>query len=1076
MRASIAVFVVLATCLASTRSRSQEDCASEPHESWRQRIVFPDDGFAASSASGPRWVKFTILACDPDRVYFQDCGLYPFHHDFARERLAPLLGVGRDRFDELTLDPATQVAVLGAVIFPPERVEQPGDLGIQLVGRSPYPATRVIELFHRVRSAIEAEGATAYYFPTFEQQAAARADEEALREGGVPLGSSDRWAEGNAVYAPGWALGRLRFVTASEIDGAWLSGALGADDVLLTDGVPAEIPHVAGILSLAPATPNSHVAILARGYGVPFAHLTLETDAERALELVGRRVVLTAYETYEGTELRIHDVDGRLTEEQVAEILARKDPPPLDLAVPATAGARAIPVRELEPTDIDIVGGKAANYSLLLRAIPDHARKATALSFDLWSEFLAQRVSTGLTLEAEIRARLAPHDAYPPADLAELAATLEGIRDLIRDPDETSFDPEARSAVIAALEDPSLGFDPGRKLRFRSSTNFEDSRQFTGAGLFDSRSGCLLDELDADETGPSLCDPERDSEQGVFRAIRRVFASLYKDGAYVERLRWRVAEEDVAMGVLVHHSFPDDTELANGVATLSRLGPNDYIDMVTQTGATSVANPSDGSVPETVRVTVLRSGIIVEAVEGSNLLPLGDHVLAWRSEYERFGALFSSVADQFAEETGRTRFVLDFEYKKIAPEDELIVKQVRELPTPDGTASLTPFFLDQEAVLGTFQGEAADVFSNHRLKSTWRLRTGSFWLTEENLRAGLFRHIELDASDGCESFRIEGDPASLPGARVSYEDGTAVVGFDVDTIPNPRRYELAATFHRRLVSPAESPFWTLEDAFVWVRARYERPVLGWNELDQDVGPKSEEVIILGPPVEPRDGDLLQVRSLARDGVELTTRFFWPPPPGGIVAGYTAPLVRWQETRIEGLTSDPITLTGDRSQTYRPGHHNFSEQYLFSPHDDPGVSDEILSELDALDIRWIHVQLGIHPERLETFGACDLALACACAPVIPPFIRGDCSGDGSTSGVTDALVLLGYNFLGKEKPPCIAACDANRDGRITGVTDAVYVLHYNFLGGPPPPAPFPECGPASAPSDEDLGCVEAPTCP
>jgi hypothetical protein len=44
-----------------------------------------------------------------------------------------------------------------------------------------------------------------------------------------------------------------------------------------------------------------------------------------------------------------------------------------------------------------------------------------------------------------------------------------------------------------------------------------------------------------------------------------------------------------------------------------------------------------------------------------------------------------------------------------------------------------------------------------------------------------------------------------------------------------------------------------------------------------------------------------------------------------------------------------------------------------------------------------------------------------------------------------------------------------------VTDAVYLLNFNFLGGPPPAAPFPECGPGSLGTDEELGCEETPDC-
>ncbi|MFL7807254.1 MAG: hypothetical protein AB8I80_01415, partial [Anaerolineae bacterium] len=67
--------------------------------------------------------------------------------------------------------------------------------------------------------------------------------------------------------------------------------------------------------------------------------------------------------------------------------------------------------------------------------------------------------------------------------------------------------PLASRSAISALQDPAYSFDPYKNIRFRSSTNVEDSAQFTGAGLYDSFSGCLADDLDGDELGPSICDP-----------------------------------------------------------------------------------------------------------------------------------------------------------------------------------------------------------------------------------------------------------------------------------------------------------------------------------------------------------------------------------------------------------------------------------------------------------------------------------------------------------------------------------------------------------------------------------------
>jgi hypothetical protein len=76
------------------------------------------------------------------------------------------------------------------------------------------------------------------------------------------------------------------------------------------------------------------------------------------------------------------------------------------------------------------------------------------------------------------------------------------------------------------------------------------------------------------------------------------------------------------------------------------------------------------------------------------------------------------------------------------------------------------------------------------------------------------------------------------------------------------------------------------------------------------------------------------------------------------------------------------------------------------------------------------------------------------------------------------VDLRFNFLGGERPGCLAACDVNGDGRILGeVSDAVFLLNHLFAGGRAPPEPYPRCGQGSMASDRALGCESPPAgCP
>ena len=61
-----------------------------------------------------------------------------------------------------------------------------------------------------------------------------------------------------------------------------------------------------------------------------------------------------------------------------------------------------------------------------------------------------------------------------------------------------------------------------------------------------------------------------------------------------------------------------------------------------------------------------------------------------------------------------------------------------------------------------------------------------------------------------------------------------------------------------------------------------------------------------------------------------------------------------DTVITGLTSTPITLTNSFAQSYGPGHHNFTEDFIFEPGLDPSVTPAQKAELNAKNIRLIHV--------------------------------------------------------------------------------------------------------------------------
>ena len=205
--------VALGPCLANTGT------------DWRSTLDYPNDVFFyadANTPEEPRWVKFTIMLCNPGTVYFQSGNTHRFHYDFAHARLQPFLSMSRQQFDDATLHAAGQQAVLGAVLIPGSGFfgEQTPlrEIAIQLVRQDGYTREQVRDYFNLVKSRITgAAGIPTLYFPTLEQQPSAEANRAWLGTQGIQVSSASRWITRNTCYSQGWGIGTLRFVTGSQV-------------------------------------------------------------------------------------------------------------------------------------------------------------------------------------------------------------------------------------------------------------------------------------------------------------------------------------------------------------------------------------------------------------------------------------------------------------------------------------------------------------------------------------------------------------------------------------------------------------------------------------------------------------------------------------------------------------------------------------------------------------------------------------------------------------------------------------------------------------------------------------------
>ncbi len=1167
--------LTLSLTLLVTPLAFADDITSSPY--WKNQLSFPNDLFQAGGPceNEPAWVKFTMLRLggyDPNLVYYQDCNQYSFHYEFATELLDPFIGLSLTEFYDLALYESGQQAILGAVILPPlsgdPLVPDFNEYGIQFIRYDPYTPQEIVHMFNLVKSTVLSEpDVNALYFPAYEQLPTAEDNQDWLDSQGVIVSSPARWSEGNVCYSQGWALGRLKFVPGDQINAAYQNGDLLPTDILITDGVPAEIPFVAGILTLSPSTPNSHVAILAQTFAMPFAYLAVQQDIDQAQSLIGRTIFLSAGQS---GNVGIKDVEDILTEQEKQQILAMKTPPELNIQPVSTYGSYCADTNSLLPSDIRYFGGKAANYGILRQSIDPNCPDAIAFSFDLWNQFLDQPITpvpqitlaagehilfwvdddpeqgpthttfklsadgediaifdidgttfidglsfgpqaddisygrtidggetwqfftsptpgwanspstegnslvinefmadnettiqdpnelgeypdwielynasdsnivlngmyltddindptkyqipvtvTQNTLREEIEYRLSQYTTYPPADMQQLSRDITAIRSIFKNPYITTFSPQLQDAVIDCLQ--NFGFDPFEKIRFRSSTNVEDSEQFTGAGLYDSYSGCLADDLDHDDLGPCACDASDNNERGIFRAIRKVFASFYNENAFLERLRHDVNEAEVGMALLVHHSFPDEFELANGVATLEKTESdlNFYIRLVTQKGAVSVANPQDGSIPEVVDIIYASPNDINAAVtQSSNLVILGQTVLDWQGDYNDLSKLLVAAANQFQQVTGKAEYILDFEYKKVAaggaavPAGGMIVKQIRQLPPSEQPPTEnTPLLINEPLTLCVPEYEVGLIESK---KTRWTIETKNMWLTPQNLQKTFLDKVIIEYVDNVRNRKIEGKFEELPFHSHTFSAGTATETFIMHHLLNPRTYTLIIKNIPTSVSIFQSPIVTLDDIYE------DNP---HNELDLTCNG-------LSTPLRKCFSDVLW-NSYFTDGQHSIDSYFYMSDLWGLQWSMS----RFDHTDIFEYTQNPIFLESIFSQYHLATYHNWSDQYVFIPLLEPGISQEILDELKALDIGAFHVQISCCTPPYYTISTYSY---------VSPYYLTDVDGDGDTDLKDFAKVALRW-----QDSVCddCGGADLTGDGRVD--TDDILELTLNWLDG------------------------------
>ncbi|MCF8365964.1 MAG: hypothetical protein K9H16_09285 [Bacteroidales bacterium] len=374
---------------------------------------------------------------------------------------------------------------------------------------------------------------------------------------------------------------------------------LGRHDIPVLNGIPNDLSVVSGIITTEFQTALSHINILSHNRQTPNMALKDGWTNPQIDSLLGALVYLKV----EANSFTLRNA-GAAEANAFWEAHEPHTPVILEKDV-ETSG-----LLELSNEDfysVKTIGGKAANFAELVNLgnipVPENY---FAIPFYYYQQHIQN-----YGIDTLIDQLLSDEMLY--TNLEYRIEKLAALRNLIiQSPlDET---------LINMVENRIGHFNLFDAFRFRSSTNAEDLEGFNGAGLYDSYSA-----------------KKGSSSKTIAKAIRKVWASLWNIRAFDEREYFKIDHHSVAMGVLVHRSFPDED--ANGVVVTKNLYNNNHAYTInTQYKEYSIVYPEPGILHDqilTYTIDLEQNGYSIEYLTHSNIPELqGQPVLTDEELYE----------------------------------------------------------------------------------------------------------------------------------------------------------------------------------------------------------------------------------------------------------------------------------------------------------------------------------------------------------------------------------------------------------------------------------------------------------
>lgn len=607
----------------------------------------------------------------PAQCLFQNTERFAFHLEFLRASFEATKDLGVMDYSLLVLKRASRVWWGGALKhFPSVRHPSSGERGVYAVlvyddiNVGDLETADLEEVWARLADCAPLTDRKRAFVPVGEAQTRFATDHAAALDAlDIAVLFPEQLVEREyEAYSEGENYGYLHVLPEGQ---AFREEDVGIEDIVVVKSAPPDTTLVAGLVSALPQTVYSHTNLRLREKDLPSVMVANVYERQDILALKDKLVRMVA--TDEGVTFEV------ATRED-AEAFWESRRPDLGPLESDLARTEFTPLADLRHADAVAYGVKAANLGELNVALP---AENTAQGFGIpFASYVAFMDAAGLA--DDVTDMLA--DPRMKTDRAFRVNRLASLRGAMRGAalPAGTLDAVDAAAVAAFGEGARTAF-----LRFRSSTNAEDLEAFSGAGLYDSRTGCLADDLDQDTAGPSKClsaehkafleariasreaeleqHPGRTwlvdliaedredltEEKPAARALQRVWASLWNLRAFDERAYYGIEHDEAFMGVAVVPSFVMEEKEAVAVTNLDREEGSLYR-VVSQLGDVGVVRPSiPTAVPEVLEL--VRVGDDLEGATvtvHSSLLPTAP---LWPGEEQtELASLLFAAHDHFA--------------------------------------------------------------------------------------------------------------------------------------------------------------------------------------------------------------------------------------------------------------------------------------------------------------------------------------------------------------------------------------------------------------------------------------------